>query len=385
MILLINSLTSGGAERVVLTLVDKFVEREQKVNLILIEREQFYEIPKTTATHFLTTFETLNYNILKLPFLFISALRLKKETKRRKISIVQSHLPRANCTNILTKMMGAKYKSQLVVHSSTNFESKSKIYRFLGKWLMRQVFDRADSLVFISEVMRRELNDYFELKNLKNQAVIYNPHILDEIRLKAKEEMTVFQFDVRKKYLVFAGRIVNLKRVSDIIQAFEIVSQEKEKLELLIIGEGDETEALKRQAGMLNLKDKVHFLGYQSNPYPFIARADILLLASDREGLPNILIESMACGTPVISSDCISGPREILSPQSDLNIQLKDKIEIADYGILYPVGDIPLLAKAIRVMLNDDEAYEQFVQKGLARAEDFDAEAISKRYLEVLG
>ena len=384
MILLINSLTSGGAERVVLTLVDKFIERKRKVNLVLIERQQFYEAPKKAATHFLTTYETLDHNILKLPFLFISALRLKKQTEKES-SIVQSHLPRANCTNILAKMMGGKHKTQLVIHSSTNFDSKSRLYRFLGKWLMRQVFDRADSLVFISEVMRRELNAYFKLSNSGNQAVIYNPHILDEIREKANEELTGFQFDPEKKYLVFAGRIVSLKRIGDILAAFEQVSLEKEELELLILGEGDETKALKQQVAMLNLSAKVHFLGYQSNPYAFIARADILLLASDREGLPNILIESMACGTPVISSDCISGPREIISPDSDLDVQLKNKIEVADYGILYPVGKVFLLAEAICIMLSNEGRYQAFVQKGLERAEDFDAEAISQQYLEVLG
>jgi N-acetylgalactosamine-N,N'-diacetylbacillosaminyl-diphospho-undecaprenol 4-alpha-N-acetylgalactosaminyltransferase len=90
----------------------------------------------------------------------------------------------------------------------------------------------------------------------------------------------------------------------------------------------------------------------------------------------------MICGTPVISSDCISGPREILHPTSDLNISLKNKIEKGTHGILYPVGKVELLAEAMNLLLENKDLCHEFIQKGLERAEEFDDSKITQKYIK---
>ena len=126
----------------------------------------------------------------------------------------------------------------------------------------------------------------------------------------------------------------------------------------------------------------MHFLGYRDNPYQYLSRADIYVLSSETEGLPNIIIESMVCGTPVISSDCISGPREILYPTSDLNISLKNKIEKGTYGILYPVGEVELLKESINLLLENKDLCNEFIRKGYERIEEFDDFKITQKYIE---
>ena len=90
----------------------------------------------------------------------------------------------------------------------------------------------------------------------------------------------------------------------------------------------------------------------------------------------------MVCGTPVISSDCISGPREILYPTSDLNISLKNKIEKGTYGILYPVGEVELLKEAINLLLENKDLCNEFIRKGYERIEEFDDFKITQKYIE---
>ena len=376
----INSFTSGGAEKVVLTLLQGFQKRQLDLDLVIIEKKHFYELPEQVESTYLTQFDSLEKGPLKIPYLFIFAPKLKNHVEKHNIQIVQSHLPRAIFINAFAKMLGSKHYAQAIIHAHINFDEMPWVYRKLIKWIYRKVLFQMDSVISICDVMKNELDEYLGLKNHPNHLRIYNPHNLAEIRRMSKETPTDFVFSDEKKYIISIGRWACLKKLDNIIQAFSQLK--KDNVELIFLGNGEEEMPLKKMTKELNLESVVHFLGYRDNPYQYLSRADIFILASNREGLPNILIESMICGTPAISSDCISGPREVLHPTSDLNISLEGKIEIGTHGILYPVGKIELLTEAINLLLENEGLCNEFIKKGFERSEEFDDLNISQKYIE---
>ena len=378
---LINSLAGGGAEKVVLTLTKEFLAAGIPVQLILVEREQFYELPKGVKVHYLTEEEKIDGSFKKLFSVYECAQKLKQIVKEENIQWVQSHLIRSNYINVLAQKLGSPHKSQIVNHMLVSFDKKRG---YLGKGnlkLYKLLYNKADMIVSISKVMKRDLDTFFQLKNTERHVVIYNPHDIDTIQNRAKEEPESFTFDPHKRYIISVGRLVGRKRVDQLIEAFAKIRPEFPDTEVIVLGSGEEMDNYQRTAQEQSVQDAVHFLGHINNPFAFLSRANVFVLASEDEGLPNIIIESLICGTPVVSSDCISGPRETLSPTTDISIQLTDTMEKAEYGILFPVGHVELLAESLRTMLNDRELQESYTQKGYGRAEDFRASKVAQTYI----
>lgn len=376
----INSFTSGGAEKVVLTLLDKFQQRKKELDLIIIEKEKFYEIPSDIPSTYLTQFNSLEKGPLKIPSLFVCASKLKKHVESNDIKIVQSHLIRATFINGLAKMLGSKHYAQAIIHSQMNFDHQPWILRIFSKWIYRKIHFQMDSIISISDVMKYELDEYLGFKNHPNHIRIYNPHNLDDVKKMSEEVPTDFVFSPDKKYFISIGRLAKLKRLGDVIKAFSAL--ENKNAELIFVGNGEEENRLKELTSQLGLENRIHFVGYQTNPYQYLSRADIFVSASETEGLPNTLIESMICGTPVISSDCVSGPREILHPESDLTLSLKDKMEHGSHGLLYPVGKVEYLAEAMNLLLENESLCNEFIQRGFSRMEEFEAMNIAQKYID---
>ncbi len=380
---LVNSLIGGGAERVALNLSIGFTEKGVKSVVICLEKENNYPIPEGVEVVYLTSFEKITNPILKLPWVLISAYRLMQYVRSHKVELVQSHLVRSNMVNILAKWMGGSHKAQIVSHLPLMFGDDPFFIRPFNRWFSSWYYRKADQVVAISEQMRKVETEEMGLAKYQiDHQVIHNPHDLATIQKLAKEEPDGFTFDPEKFYLISAGRLRKHKRVDDLIQALAILRETHLKVELLILGKGDQEGNLKALSKELGQEEAVHFLGYKSNPFALIAHADVFVLGSESEGLPNIIIEALASGTPVISTDCISGPREILSPETDFRIQLTENLEYAPYGVLYPVGKARLLVKAVQQVLEDEGLREEYRQAGYARIKDFDRSVICTRYLE---
>lgn len=380
--ILINSLAGGGAEKIALTLAKEFLNKGVDTKLILIEKEQFYELPPGLDVIYLTDKDKITGGVAKFRSIFTSAINLKKIVKQQHLEVVQSHLIRSNYINALASILGAGHKTQIVNHMLASFDKKRG---FLGKItaiLYKLLYKNVDQIVSISKVMKNDLDQFLKLDHNHNHKVIYNPHEIDLIKSKSKENPELFHFDPDKKYMVSIGRLVYRKRVDLQIQALTNLRSQHENLELLVLGDGEMKNEYESEAKQLGVSAFVHFLGYVQNPYSYLTRADLFVMSSEDEGLPNIIIESLICGTAVVSTDCISGPREILSPESDVNIQLKDSIEITDYGVLTPVGEVHLLAEAIDRVLNDEQLRQSLVEKGKQRAEEFRSSRVAKTYLQ---
>ena len=149
-----------------------------------------------------------------------------------------------------------------------------------------------------------------------------------------------------------------------------------------MVGNGVMEEELKQKVSDFGIKNKVVFCGWDNNPFMYVSRANCFVLSSDVEGFPNVLIEALACGKAVISTDCSSGPRELLAPATDLHHRAINNYEIGEYGILTPVNDVIALAAAMKKMYEDNALLKKFEEKAKARAQQFDVDEI-KEYFHV--
>ncbi len=198
--------------------------------------------------------------------------------------------------------------------------------------------------------------------------VIYNGLDIGKIKSLSEEKISKEEFCWNDKYptIIGVGRLTQQKSFDVLIRAFaQIIHKHKKHINLLLVGDGELRSNLENLVYKLNIKKFVYFLGWQDNPFKFMKNSDVFVLSSKYEGLPTVLIEAMACGTPVVSTDCPSGPSEIL--------------ENGKYGKLVPVGDINALSKAI------EETLENPIKKQLQeRAHYFSEEKNIKKYKKFL-
>jgi N-acetylgalactosamine-N,N'-diacetylbacillosaminyl-diphospho-undecaprenol 4-alpha-N-acetylgalactosaminyltransferase len=331
---LINSLSSGGAEKVLSVLANELVKQTFQVEIIFLEKNEFYKLDDRVKKTYLSDFNGKESGLKKLLYIPILAWKLKKYIKQNNINLIQSHIYRANYVNVLAKIFGTNHKTQIV---NAGRISRYKELGLIGKinlWLIKWLYAKADLIILKSKGMQEDMQNLFKFKN--KQIVINNPYDIKKIQKLALEKFDDFMFDKSKKYLISVGRLIKLKRNSDLI---EILPNLNENIEIIFLGDGEEKENLVSLAKSLKVAKRVHFLGRVKNPYKYMAKSDIFVSCSESEGFPNVLVEAMICGIPVISSDCISGPMEILGDN--------------EYGLLFDVGDKNKLLENIKLLLNN--------------------------------
>ena len=147
----------------------------------------------------------------------------------------------------------------------------------------------------------------------------------------------------------------------------------------MILGKGELEESLKKVAKNSAAGKDIYFLGWQKNPFKFMARSKVFVLSSLWEGLPYVLLEAMACGLPVVSFDCNSGPREILTLNKNFSFQTQG-IEYSSFGVLVKPGDKEKLAEAVVNILSDNKLKSELKKKSIKRAMDFDIKNIIKKW-----
>lgn len=185
---------------------------------------------------------------------------------------------------------------------------------------------------------------------------------------------------------IHVGRFFPQKNHINLIRAFSKLNREDSQLILLGKGgeEGDTFNMSKKLVEELHLQDKVIFIGFDNNPFKYLKRSHVFVLSSDFEGLPMAILEAMSIGLPIISTDCSTGPREILSPSSDYSYVNNNTVELAEYGIIVPTNQPDLLAEAMDLLYSDNILRERLSRKSLLRIKAFDIKNISKEYTNVL-
>jgi glycosyltransferase involved in cell wall biosynthesis len=224
----------------------------------------------------------------------------------------------------------------------------------------------ADEITVVSDGVKKDLMTKLRIP-VDRISVVHNPIDIEEIREKATLPIPHPWFREDVPIILGVGRLVHEKDFRTLIDAFQQV-RVSHPSRLVILGEGPLRRNLEKQIRELSLQDHVLLPGYDPNPFPYMARATVFVLSSRDEGLPNVLLQSMACETPVIATRCHSGPEEIITNGSD--------------GLLVPVGDSAAMAGAIVSVLESPELQRQLVAKARESMRRFSAEVVLERYTE---
>lgn len=271
----------------------------------------------------------------------------------------------SNCTkwNLISTWASGISKTSVVLSLTehTTLQQRLSGLQQIIPPLVYTFYPLADQVVGVSEDITDELSNsfYFEQENC---LTIPNPVNVSHVREQSKEPVSHPWFSEDIPVIIGVGRIVPAKQFSVLVEALRWL----DTVRLILIGDGPRKESLTRQVENAGLKDQVDFLGFVSNPYKYMRRADILGITSRREGCPIVALEALSCGTPVVSTDCPGGNSEILAG--------------GKYGPLVEVGSPRQLADAVSSVLADPPDPNRLVE----RARDFDVRRIADRYEQVI-
>jgi N-acetylgalactosamine-N,N'-diacetylbacillosaminyl-diphospho-undecaprenol 4-alpha-N-acetylgalactosaminyltransferase len=378
LLIFINTLQLGGAERVVSLLLEH-LRTDFEIHLALYTNIVYYKIP--SEIKLLDLAQPLNekklIRFLKMPF---QSYKVYRYCKKNNINISVAFLYRPCYINAIMKSFWG-YKGKVImcerIHQITMQQSHSAIYRIFSKFMVMFSYKRADLVLANSYAIQTDLIENFKIKTPVK--VIYNPIDLDFIRTHT-DEVPPLIFEKDTFYFINVSGLRKEKNHLLLLQAFFILKNLPCKL--LIVGGGVMEEVLKQKVADFGMNDKVVFCGWDNNPFKYVSRSNCFVLSSDVEGFPNVLIEALACGKAVISTDCSSGPRELLAPATDLHHRAINSYEIGEYGILTPVNDVIALSAAMKRMYEDTTLRKQFEEKAKGRAQQFDVDEI-KQYFHV--
>lgn len=377
--ILIYSLAGGGAERVVSILLHE-LKNEYNITLVLMRNKIDYDIPKDTKIYFLEDSNPYEHGIRKLLKLPILGLKYKNFCQKNSIDISLAFLNRPSYISLFAKIFGNTIPTLISERTTPSMMYReNNILSKVNKNLIASLYPKADKILCNAEGNRIDLIHNFGIDNNKI-VTLYNPFDLKNIVKKSEEFVSNIKFD--RFTFVTAGRLDEGKNHKLMIDAFSKLKNIN--TQLLILGEGILRNELKKQIGTLNLKDRVFLLGFDNNPYKYFAKSDIFLFTSSYEGFPNVLVEALACGLPILSTDCKSGPREILAPNLNIFLQCEKNIEIGEFGMLSPMDDTKLYGYAIDRLMDDTTLFNQYRWKAKQRAKIFSKDLIMKEYITFL-
>jgi glycosyltransferase involved in cell wall biosynthesis len=314
-------------------------------------------------------------------------LALESQARRLGIRLIISIMERANIFNLMQHSVPVRIIA-VRSHPTMLMSAKAPLKRSLVAWSYRRLLPKADRIVFNSREMTSDFEKMFAV-NADRSRVIYNFCDIALLDYLARAPLTAEQERIFLNPVMLAcGRLDRPKGHWHLLRAFRRVCEILETIRLVIVGKGPLEDYLRALAKELGISDRVHFLGFVENPMPLIARAKVFVLPSVFEGFPNALLEAMTLGAPVISTDCRSGPRELLVPDSDPETKTNVCVRTS-CGMLTPAlagqmrsGEQSLtagelsLADAMIEMLSDEAYLAKCAIESRRRAMDFSHEGI---------
>jgi len=350
------SLAGGGAERITVNLLQALQDFPLELELVLADKKGPYlgDVPTTVP---IVSLERKHVRRAIGP--------LARYLKQRQPDILMSHLSHANLAAVLArKRSRTTTKLVLVEHLTMSAYRGERFRDRLIRPLARLLYRTADAVVAVSQGAAGDLEQ--ELRWPPGRVhVIHNP-VVDPTVIAASQETVEHPWatDHSKPILLAVGRLSPQKDFPTLLKAFALLTKQQ-PARLIILGDGEERQALEQLAEQLKINEDVYFAGFVSNPYSWMQRAEGLVLSSRWEALPTVLIEALACGCPITATDCPSGPSEILQQ--------------GDYGTLVPMKDPSALCNGILQMLSakhDRQAYRE-------RGQSFSFERAADAYMRL--
>lgn len=368
---LIPTLSMGGGERVVselsLNLPDSI-----ETTIVLFKNDVFYPYKGKLIS---LNMSLSNGFLFKIYYFLKGFFQFKKIVKKEN----PDHIISFGVPADLMSLLVSPSKTLIGVHSLWSKSHKG----IIEKNLIKLLFNKAKKFICVSKTVAEDLKENFNIKQEKIK-IIYNPIDIEKIQKQADQPIELEHQEIFKNPVIInMGRFSEEKNHYFLIKTFKEIKKKIKTVKLVILGDGEKRIFLEQLIKELGLEDSVHLLGIQDNPFKFLAKAKVFVLSSSREGLPCSILEAMACGLPVISTDCRSGPREILAPKTDIKIQTKN-IEYAEFGILtptdYSTDSKKKLAEAVTKVLTDKKLSDSLIEKSKQRAEYFNIKNIIKEW-----
>ncbi|MEZ7506113.1 glycosyltransferase [Flavobacterium sp. Arc2] len=368
-IFIIPSLTGGGAERTLINLLQKLDYTKFEIDLLVVLKDGVYleNVPNEVKCIFLyhnkMLVRTLAWLQKKTGFNYL--LRKTTENKIRGQYDLGISFLDGNFTDLLFFIKGLKKRCTWVHSSYKTNRNFAKFYentKYVQK-LKEERYGRLDGIYFVSNDAKEEFIEVFG--TYPKMEVIYNIIDTESVLIKAESETyskhSIFEF-------VALGSLLTVKGFDRLIRASKIVKEKGFNFKVSILGSGAEKNNLESLVKENNLKENIDFLGFVSNPYPLLKKADVFIMSSVSEALPTVLCEAMILGKATLVTNC-SGCREI--------------VENGQYGLMADQSDQSLAENMIKY-LSDPNLVVYYELQSLERAELFDDKLVLEAYNKIL-
>lgn len=377
---IIQHLTNGGAERTISNLSME-LEDTCDVSIIIFDGENVtYPYGGRMINLKLPPVEGMLGKVVNS---LKRISKVRKIKKKEHFDCVVSFMFGGNIVNVLTKQREKTVVSARNYMSAFHFGLKDKVReRFVGS--------RADLEIALSKMVEFDLVNNFGLPAHKVKT-IYNPIDVGRIKDLAGESCDDYYFDPETYYFVTAGRFVLQKGQWHLIKAFSEFNKRIPNSRLIILSDGEMRKDLEKLSKRIGIADKIDFLGFLSNPYKYMHRASCFVLPSLFEGLGNVILEAMACAIPVISYDCLAGPRELIAPETKCSDTCNDVVWNS-CGVLVPPPDKSVnwepeleeadikLYEAMMSVYDNPERANECVNNAMKRIQEFLPEKITAEW-----
>ena len=367
----------GGVERTLLNILTELDKREYRLTLLTSQMSMDFEkqLPGRVVIRKIGTGNSTSLSKAifskKTRASIQSLLGLVRFMRKEKPDAVYSF--QGSAISVVAQLI-SRAKSPLFVRES-NTVSKAFIFdgsvaKKLKVLLKKMLYSKSSAIIAVSKGVADDLVVSVKIPRSKIR-VIYNPTYTPQLIQGSKEPIKHkwLQAATSIPVVISVGRLSKQKDFLTLIEAFALL-REKQEARLIIVGDGPERSEIERRAYALGIADNLDLIGEQSNPYKYISRADVFVLSSIFEGLPNVVIEAIGCATPVVATDCPSGPREILLD--------------GDAGTLVPIRNPELMAHAIFNYLNDSSLANHHVQAGFDALDRFTPKRAADSYVNLI-